>query len=448
MPFSSSARRKPTFNPVKPGSLLTVLVAALREASGFSLPADKILSSLFEKNRGLGPRERRVLAECFYFAMRRWTWLEASATDRPIESQPCSDLSASELRGMAVLASSLVDKAQLISLTAHELHWAQSRSEALKTLSSAQHRFCIPDWIWNDWVVQLGEDEAGRLAAFLDQEAPLDLRLNLAQGQGVAHLRDELSLAGIAAQPIDWLPEGLRCQGRPSVQALGAFKQGHFEVQDAGSQLLARLCAPQRGQTVVDFCAGAGGKTLALGALMRNSGRIYALDTSSSRLARLKPRLARSGLSNVWAIAIQGLNDLRIKRLRAKADIVLVDAPCTGLGTLRRNPDLKWRQTSQGLGDLLSLQASILSAASTLVKPGGRLVYATCSLKREENEEQVETFLKAYPEFSMDSAERILLRQGISPGPQASWFGEQGELRLWPHRSDTDGFFGVNLVRA
>jgi len=447
MPFSSSARRKPPLNPVKPASLLTILVAALREASGFCLPADKILSSLFEKNRGLGPRERRVLAECFYFAMRRWTWLESIATDRPIESQPRSELSALELRGMAVLASSLVDKAQLLRLTAQELQWAQSKSAVLNSLSN-QHRFCIPDWIWDDGVAQLGEDEAGRLADYLDQEAPLDLRLNLAQGQGVAHLRDELSLAGIAAQPIDWLPEGLRCQGRPAVQGLGAFKQGHFEVQDAGSQLLARLCAPQRGQTVVDFCAGAGGKTLALGALMRNSGRIYALDTSSSRLARLKPRLARSGLSNVWAIAISGLNDLRIKRLRAKADIVLVDAPCTGLGTLRRNPDLKWRQTSQGLGDLLSLQASILRAASTLVKPGGRLVYATCSLKREENEEQVETFLKAYPEFSMDSAERILLRQGISPHSEALWFGEQGELRLWPHRSDTDGFFGVNLVRA
>lgn len=447
MPFSSSARRKPPLNPVKPASLLTVLVAALREASGFCLPADKILSSLFEKNRGLGPRERRVLAECFYFAMRRWTWLESIATDRPIESQPRSELSASEIRGMAVLASSVVDKAQLLRLAAQELQWAQSQSAVLNSLS-AQHRFCIPDWIWDDWVAQLGEDEAGRLAAYLDQEAPLDLRLNLAQGQGVAHLRDELSLAGIAAQPIDWLPEGLRCQGRPAVQGLGAFKQGHFEVQDAGSQLLARLCAPQRGQTVVDFCAGAGGKTLALGALMRNSGRIYALDTSSSRLARLKPRLARSGLSNVWAIAISGLNDLRIKRLRAKADLVLVDAPCTGLGTLRRNPDLKWRQTSQGLGDLLSLQASILRAASGLVKPGGRLVYATCSLKREENEEQVETFLKSYPEFSMDSAERILLRQGISPNSQALWFGEQGELRLWPHRSDTDGFFGVSLVRA
>lgn len=447
MPFSSSARRKPPLNPVKPASLLTILVAALREASGFCLPADKILSSLFEKNRGLGPRERRVLAECFYFAMRRWTWLESIATDRPIESQPRSELSALELRGMAVLASSLVDKAQLLRLTAQELQWARSKSAVLNSLST-QHRFCIPDWIWDDWVAQLGEDEAGRLAAYLDQEAPLDLRLNLAQGQGVAHLRDELSLAGIAAQPIDWLPEGLRCQGRPAVQGLGAFKQGHFEVQDAGSQLLARLCAPQRGQTVVDFCAGAGGKTLALGALMRNSGRIYALDTSSSRLARLKPRLARSGLSNVWAIAISGLNDLRIKRLRAKADLVLVDAPCTGLGTLRRNPDLKWRQTSQGLGDLLSLQASILRAASGLVKPGGRLVYATCSLKREENEEQVETFLKSYPEFSMDSAERILLRQGISPHSEALWFGEQGELRLWPHRSDTDGFFGVNLVRA
>ena len=447
MPSSSSARRKPPLNPVKPVSLLTVLVAALRDASAFTLPADKILSSLFEKNRGLGPRERHVLAECFYFAIRRWTWLEAITTGRPIASRPSSELSASQLRAMSVMAGFLVDKDKILRLTAGELHWAESQSAALSTIS-AQYRFCVPDWIWGDWVDQIGEEEASHLAAYLDQEAPLDLRLNLTQGQGLAHLREELSLAGIAAHPIDWLPEGLRCQGRPALQGLAAFKQGHFEVQDAGSQLLARLCAPQRGQTVVDFCAGAGGKTLALGALMRNSGRIYALDTSSSRLARLKPRLARSGLSNVWAIAIQGLNDLRIKRLKAKADLVLVDAPCTGLGTLRRNPDLKWRQTSEGLSDLLALQASILSAAASLVKSGGHLVYATCSLKREENEQQVEAFLQLHPEFSIDSAERILSRQGIEPKPEAQWFGEHGELRLWPHRSDTDGFFGVNLIRA
>lgn len=447
MPSASSTQRKSRVTALKSSSLLACLVEALREVSGFSSPADKVLSSLFDRNRSLGQRERRSLAECFYFAVRRWTWLEAVATGRSLATAPTSVLSSSELRSMAVMVGFLVDKGDLVKLTASELHWAERQAQGFEGLN-AQQRYCIPDWIWQDWVTQLGEEEASRLAGFLDQEAPLDLRLNLTQGQGLAHLRDELGLAGIAAQPIDWLPEGLRCQGRPALQGLGAFKQGYFEVQDAGSQLLARLCAPQRGQTVVDFCAGAGGKTLALGALMRNSGRIYALDTSASRLARLKPRLARSGLSNVWAIALQGLNDLRIKRLRAKADLVLVDAPCTGLGTLRRNPDLKWRQTARGLADLLTLQACILNAASTLVRPGGRLVYATCSLRREENEEQVERFLAAHAEFSRESAERILSRQGVMAKPEAKWFGDQGELRLWPHRSDTDGFFGVSLVRA
>jgi 16S rRNA (cytosine967-C5)-methyltransferase len=198
----------------------------------------------------------------------------------------------------------------------------------------------------------------------------------------------------------------------------------------------------------VDVCAGAGGKPLALGALMRNPGRMYALDNSASRLARLKPRLARSGLSNVWAIAIQNLSDMRVKRLRGKADLVLVDAPCTGLGTLRRNPDLKWRQSAAGLEGLVKLQASILHAASGIVRPGGRLVYATCSLSRDENEGQVETFLNDHPDFSMDPAERILSKQGLAAPTDSTWSEPQGALRLWPHRSQTDGFFGAHFVRA
>jgi 16S rRNA (cytosine967-C5)-methyltransferase len=426
---------------------LSILVEAFRQTCSFSVPADKVLSGLFEKNRGLGSRERRALAACFYLAVRRWTWLEAVATSMPMQSQPGAELSGATLRRMAVLAAFLADQSPLMGLSDSEQHWANDQAVNLKGLQP-QDRYCLPNWIWDDWVSQLGERGAELLAAFLDQEAALDLRLNLASGRGRGPLLDELRLAGIIADPIAWLPEGLRCQGRPPVQSLDAFKRGWFEVQDAGSQLLARLCAPQRGQTVVDFCAGAGGKTLALGALMRNTGRIYALDTSSSRLARLKPRLARSGLSNVWAVGIQGLNDLRIKRLRGKADLVLVDAPCTGLGTLRRNPDLKWRQSAAGLEDLVKLQASILQAASGLVRPGGRLVYATCSLSREENEGQVQAFLNGHPDFSIDPADRILSKQGLADPMNSAWFGPQGALRLWPHQSNTDGFFGAHFVRA
>jgi len=218
------------------------------------------------------------------------------------------------------------------------------------------------------------------------------------------------------------------------------FLDGSFEVQDEGSQLLGYLLQPKRGEMVVDFCAGAGGKTLLLGALMRNSGRLYAFDVSDKRLSKLKPRMARSGLSNVHPVVIASENDPRVKRLAGKIDRVLVDAPCSGLGTLRRNPDLKWRQSPEALAELTVKQGAILASAARLVKPGGRLVYATCSLLPEENEAIVAAFLAANEGFVPLNAQDVLARQGITVE-----CGEQ--LRLTPLAHDTDGFFAAVLER-
>jgi 16S rRNA (cytosine967-C5)-methyltransferase len=179
---------------------------------------------------------------------------------------------------------------------------------------------------------------------------------------------------------------GLRIWKKPALQNLPLFKEGAIEVQDEGSQVLAQLLGARRGEMVVDFCAGAGGKTLAIGAIMRSTGRLYAFDVSEKRLTKLKPRLARSGLSNVHPVVIAHERDAKVKRLAGKIDRVLVDAPCSGMGTLRRNPDVKWRQQPEGIAELTEKQASILDGAARLVKFGGRLVYATCSLLDEENE--------------------------------------------------------------
>jgi 16S rRNA (cytosine967-C5)-methyltransferase len=212
-------------------------------------------------------------------------------------------------------------------------------------------------------------------------------------------------------------------------------------VQDEGSQLLVLLTAPKRGEMVVDFCAGAGGKTLALGAAMRNTGRLYAYDTSGHRLDAMKPRLARSGLSNVHPVQLAHERDERIKRMAGKIDRVLVDAPCSGLGTLRRNPDLKWRQSPQAVKELQLKQQAILASAARLLKPGGRLVYATCSLLRAENEDVADAFEAQHGGQWQRLPAQDLLAQAQVAGAERMAAG--GRLRLWPHRHGTDGFFAA-----
>jgi 16S rRNA (cytosine967-C5)-methyltransferase len=212
------------------------------------------------------------------------------------------------------------------------------------------------------------------------------------------------------------------------------------EVQDEGSQLGALLAGAKPGEQVIDLCAGAGGKTLALAMLMRGAGRIYAMDVSAKRLAALAPRAARAGITNVNPLAISGEGDARLKRLAGKLDRVLVDAPCSGFGTLRRNPDLKWRHSPAAVGELAQKQARILESAARLVKAGGRLVYATCSILREENEAIVEAFLAAQPRFKRLSCAELLAAQRIALDTGAY-------LRLWPHRHGTDGFFAAAMER-
>jgi 16S rRNA (cytosine967-C5)-methyltransferase len=212
------------------------------------------------------------------------------------------------------------------------------------------------------------------------------------------------------------------------------------EVQDEGSQLLALLLAPKRNDTVVDFCAGAGGKTLALGAMMRNTGRLYAMDTSAHRLEGLKPRALKSGIQEVHTLVLAHEHDDRLARMAAKADRVLVDAPCSGLGTLRRNPDLQWRVTPQDIQALQAVQLSILQSAARLVKPGGRLVYATCSLLTQENEAVAQAFEAGQRDWARLDAAELLQAAGVEAAPSLC---RQGYLRLWPHRHHTDGFFAA-----
>jgi 16S rRNA (cytosine967-C5)-methyltransferase len=255
----------------------------------------------------------------------------------------------------------------------------------------------------------------------------------------------QLEKHGITAKETQYSPWGMRLEGKPAIQRHPAFVKGDMEVQDEGSQLLAALVSPKRGEMVLDFCAGAGGKTLLMGALMKNTGRLYAADVSEKRLAKLGPRVARAGLSNVQTIRLAHERDDRIKRLAGKFDRVLVDAPCSGTGTLRRNPDLKWRQNESQIAELTELQAKILEAAAPLVRPGGVLVYATCSLLPQENTLIQQAFSDAHSEFEVIDPVAQLAAVGIELPADALIVGPTSlpGLQLLPNRHGTDGFFAA-----
>ena len=399
--------------------------AALAAALQFSGPADDVLSRYFRAHHALGQRDRAFVAESVFAVLRRKRSLEAAVGS----SEPRLLLLAALLRVLGLSGRALHGLAE-------ESIIARIRGARLEALPDAV-RADLPDWLWQRLVAQNGADEAMRIARGLLNPAPLDLRVNLARiGRDEALQRLELESA---ATPHS--PSGVRVAGKPPINRHPLFRDGLVEVQDEGSQLLAWLLAPRRGEMIADYCAGAGGKTLAIAMLMRGTGRIYALDVSARRLAALAPRAARAGVTNVHSIALSGDNDARAARLAGKLDRVLVDAPCSGFGTLRRNPDLKWRHGPDAIVELAGKQQRILAAAARLLKPGGRLVYATCSILQEENEAVVDAFRSAHPQFQALSCAELLAAQRIDVGA-----GER--LRLWPHLHGTDGFFAAAFSRA
>jgi 16S rRNA (cytosine967-C5)-methyltransferase len=410
--------------------LLDACTAAFAAVLPLEEPADAALSAFFREHPKVGQRDRAVIADSVYAALRRRRLLE-SVAGKPSPRQ-------------LVLASwTLLLGASLRELEpwlrGEEPRWLAGIKEKAAGGQPFEAQCELPDWVIERLRRRFDERALLELARGLMQTASLDLRVNSMKTSREAVAKN-LAEDGMRASATPYSPDGLRLEGRPAINRHPVFLEGGVEVQDEGSQLLCHLVAPKRGEMVVDFCAGAGGKTLALGALMRSTGRLYAFDISPKRLAGLKPRLARSGLSNVHPQRIDGVNDPRVKRLAGKIDRVLVDAPCSGLGTLRRNPDMKWRQTPEGVRELVGKQESLLAGAARLVKPGGRLVYATCSILEEENRAVAESFLAGHAQFRLRPAGEVLVKERIDLN-----MGEYFEL--WPHRHGTDGFFAAIFER-
>ena len=405
--------------------------ALLSELLRSVFPADQVVSRYFRQHRELGHADRGFIAETVFLVLRRKRSLSARCAD---------ELTSRRLLLAALACLQGMNRRQLEGvLSESESKWlAQAKAVKIDELPPAI-RLDLPDWLYAEFMAQYAADEVERLANGLNQPAPLDLRVNPLKA-GRSEVLARLLADGLAAEACRYSPLGIRLLGKPALSKHPLFIDGSIEVQDEGSQLLGFLVQPRRGEMIADFCAGAGGKTLLLGALMRSQGRLYAFDVAERRLARLKPRLARSGLSNVYPLQIESERDVKIRRLAGKLDRVLVDAPCSGLGTLRRNPDLKWRQMPASVAELCAKQAAILAAAGSLVKVGGRLVYATCSLLEAENDAVVQAFLAQHPDFVPCSAQDILARQGI-----AIDVGER--LRLLPHQHGTDAFYAAVMDR-
>jgi 16S rRNA (cytosine967-C5)-methyltransferase len=416
-----------------PKALLDACAELVRLTLKFDHPTDAIVSRFFREHRSFGPRERAPMTDTAYTVLRKKLLFDHFAPSG----------SGSKEKRLAILGFAGPRDFLKSALTDQEKNWLDQCDQIKEADLMERHRHNLPEWLVAPLKAQLGA-EFWPLVQALNQGAGLDLRVNALNAKR-AEVQKELAKAGIPSKPTPYSPWGLRIDGKPVLAKLELFKKGAFEVQDEGSQLLAMLVDAKRGEMVVDFCAGAGGKTLAMGAAMRSTGRLYALDTSAHRLEALKPRLARSGLSNVHPAAIAHERDDRIKRLAGKIDRVLVDAPCSGLGTLRRSPDLKWRQSEKTVEELAVLQTSILQSASRLLKPGGRLVYATCSVLPQENEAIAQAFTSANADFVPLPVGEVLAglkvegAASLCSGPETG----QAYLRLWPHRHGTDGFFAA-----
>lgn len=407
-------------------------VEITQQILSFTQPADACLSAFFRSNNKLGRQDRGQIAETVFALLRHY---------EKIHTLLNGHLSAK----MAVLCCLMTQQGFSVSALQDFCNNEEKQclidiKQQAKNLSGSLNIIAeLPNWLIDALRLSYSDEEIVKIGQAMQEPAPLDIRVNILKNQRDKVLK-QLQEMGLSATATPFSPYGIRLQDKTAFNKHPLFLDGTIEVQDEGSQLLSLLSGAKRGLTVVDFCAGAGGKTLAMGALMQNKGRLYAFDISEKRLNNLKPRLTRSGLGNVLPQRIDHENDSKLQRLWHKADIVLVDAPCSGTGTLRRNPDIKYRQSPDKIARIVEQQASIFQAASQLVATGGRLIYATCSLLQAENEAQVETFLQHNPQFTLENAAELL-------SPYISVDSSNKMLRLNPVTHNTDGFFAAVLTR-
>ena len=409
---------------------LDLVILALRTILPLEHPADTALRYFF-KNERIGSRERALIAETVFGVLRHRLLLEiacqGNATPRRLALAYLVKFGGYNLREIEpVLKRDEKDWLAIAKGTKYEDQPLSIQAE-------------LPDWIVGKMRASYSDEEILTIGRAMQQAAPLDIRVNtlMAKREEVLQQLQEQKIEAVATP---YSPVGIRLMEKIPLNKDVLFTTGKVEVQYEGSQLLGFLLAPKRNDMVVDFCAGAGGKTLMLSALMNSQGRLYAMDISEKRLANLKPRLKRSGASNIQPMLIAHENDLKVKRLSGKIDRVLVDAPCSGLGTLRRNPDLKFRQSEKSIEELNHKQAAILNSASRLLKKGGRLVYATCSILFDENQHIVDSFLSSHPDYMLRPAGEILQQQKIP-------LDMRDYLELRPNLHATDGFFAAVLER-
>ncbi|MFW0776421.1 MAG: RsmB/NOP family class I SAM-dependent RNA methyltransferase [Rickettsiales bacterium] len=409
------------------------------------IPADKLIHNYFKSRRFIGSKDRANIGELSYWVLRHKSALQWHMNQATEPHGRDLVFAALLLRKDHTLASlrDVCEDGKYAPTPPNKQENDQLALLAGKSLEQndmpAHIRLNYPEWMSEKLQDSFGDTWEDGIRA-LNGQAPTDLRVNT-----LKTTRDEL-LANLQAEGFDVSPTttspiGIRLAKRAPIFTSAYFKAGHFEVQDEGSQMVALLTGVEPGMKVIDFCAGAGGKTLAIAAEMHNKGRIMAWDTSKKRLDQIKDRLRRAGVDTVQTHVIESESDQFIKRHKASADRVLVDAPCSGTGTWRRNPDLKWRFTPKDLEEVVAVQQSILQSAARLAKPGGRLIYATCSILKDENEQQIERFLSKNDNFRVVCAPKIWDNSPPSELEPVSY------LSITPHKDGVDGFFAAVLER-
>ncbi len=430
---------------MKPAAHAQAAIEILADLDARRRPVTDALKDWGLSHRFAGSKDRAGIASLVYDVLRKRASLAWRMGAETPHALVLGALAFTRGLDADVIASSFADSPH----APPALSDAERRAIAGGTLEGAPEwvRGDYPEWLDEHLLGTFGDTRADEGAA-LAERAPLDMRVNALKGTRAEALA-ELSHLGAEATPF--APFGIRipllADGRgPPVQSEPAFLKGLVEVQDEGSQIAALVAGAKPGEQVIDLCAGAGGKTLALAASMDNKGQLFAHDRDIRRLAPLHERAQRAGVSNLQIRSPRGKEDV-LSDLERRADLVVVDAPCTGTGTWRRNPDAKWRLRPNALEMRRGEQAAVLAEAARLVKPGGRLAYITCSILPEENEKQIDAFRTAHPDFTAVPAATAAEAAGLG-ALAAHATADNSALLLTPHRSGTDGFFVALLERS